>query len=480
MKSNFTYPLFLLFLTFSIPGFAQQNDKAAFQKYKQARDAYENNNFSNAANLLIETKSLLGETNIRIQPMLIKSLVNIQNWNRANEEIDKYYGLNPDQNLVEYQEIVKIDRQVDIKVKEDQELYESAKNTRSVTEMERYLSKFPHGKYREEVKILLATQRDENAWQIAKSDYNTRAYELYITKFPEGIHAQEANSKITKWDEQAFNEAKDKGTQAALNYYLRNFPNGEHRSQISSLLTERKEEDAYAATNSGNLGDFEAYIRKYPNGKYSSQINKAIEDYLFEKAENLYDHRFYISAIDEYQAYINRFPNAENINTAQRKLRKAEKKADQYSSGYFGFTYESQGAIGITGGKLKKDKLGLYYNLRATPEVIDNQWSEAEMIIPENQIPEENKIGLASLSAGFSYPVLYPLWFYVGGGASYQERFIEENDENLYFQVEDEEQLALFPEAGLNFRLSRSFVLLGGAAYIRNEVFYKGGLAFNF
>ena len=459
--------------------FAQQNEKEAFQKFKQAREAYQNKNYVDAANLLIETKSLLGSTNIRIQPMLIKSLVKIEDWQRANLEIDNYYGLNPDQTLGEYQDIVTIDRQVDLKVKEDEELYNSAKNNKSVSTMQSYLDTFPYGKYREEVKTLLSSQKDENAWDSAKSTFNTRSYEAYVNKFPNGVQVNEARQQITNWDDSAYDKASKEDTQNSLSYYLSNYPNGKYRTQIQSQLTQRQEEDAYATTNSRQLQDYENYIRKYPNGKYSSQINKAIENYMFEKAEDSFNNKYYSSAISNYQDFINRFPNSEHSDKARAKLKKATNKSNQRSSGYFGFTYESQGAFGITAGKLNKDKLGFYFNARVTPEVFDIQFTEPENEISEDLIPDDEKIGVASLSFGLSYPVAYPVWLYIGGGANYQERFIEnDDDDNTFFRVEGEEQLAFYPEGGLKVRLGKSITLIGGVVYVRGEMLYKVGIGF--
>lgn len=469
-----TLAIFICFISF-----AQQNEKEAFQKFKQAREAYQNNNYVDAANLLIETKTLLGSTNIRIQPMLIKSLNKIEHWQKANTEIDNYYGLNPDQTLVEYQEIVAIDRQVDAKVKEDLELYNSAKNNKSVSIMQSYLDTFPYGKYREEVKTLLSSQNDENAWDSAKNTFNTRSYEAYVNKFPNGVHVNEAKTQITEWDNKAFDKASSEGTQNALNYYLSNYPNGKYRVQIDSQLTERKEEDAYAATNTGALQDFENYIRKYPNGKYSNQINKAIENYMYDKAESSYKNNDYRQAISNSENYINRFPNGEKVSKVQSYLKKSTNKSNQRSSGYFGFTYESQGAFGITAGKLNKNKLGFYFNARATPEVLDIQFTEPENEIAEDLIPDDGKIGVASLSFGLSYPISYPIWIYVGGGANYQERYIEnDDDENIFFKVEDEQQLAFYPEGGLKVRLGKSITLIGGVVYVRGEMLYKVGIGF--
>lgn len=89
--------------------FTQANEKEAFQAFKQARSAYNSQDYQQASRLLLKTKSLLGSTNIRIQPMLIKSLVNVKSWKQAQIEVANYYALDPDKSLIEYREIVSLE-----------------------------------------------------------------------------------------------------------------------------------------------------------------------------------------------------------------------------------------------------------------------------------------------------------------------------------------------------------------------------------
>lgn len=104
-------------LFFSVGAIAQVNEQEAFKAFKQARAAYNNGDYETSSRLLSKTKELLGRTNIRIQPMLIKSLVKTRNWSQAQTEVENYYALNPSTDLVEYQEIttlkVQIDKQVE-------------------------------------------------------------------------------------------------------------------------------------------------------------------------------------------------------------------------------------------------------------------------------------------------------------------------------------------------------------------------------
>lgn len=103
-----------LLFTFALA--AAANEQEAFTVFKQARTAYEGGNYAKASRLLLKTKSLLGSTNVRIQPMLIKSLAKTGDITRAKREIKNYYALNPSKDLVEYQEIVTLESEIDRKL----------------------------------------------------------------------------------------------------------------------------------------------------------------------------------------------------------------------------------------------------------------------------------------------------------------------------------------------------------------------------
>lgn len=478
MKHTRVYFFLLMFMACSFAALAQNNEQAAFQKFKQAREAYDSNDYAAAANLLIETRTLLGSTNVRIQPMLIKSLVEIEDWHRAKVEVGNYYALNPDKELVEYQEIAAIDRQVALKIKEDQDLYANVRSSKSVTQLEAYLSEFPYGAYRSEVSSLMANQQDENAWNTAVSEGYTSAYESYLSQYPEGAYANEARETITRWDQEAYNEAKKIDSQVSLTYYLSNYPNGRYRNEVQTLLKGRQEEDAFAATSSGNLQDFEAYLQTYPNGKYAVGIDQAIADYLFKKAEDAYARQQYTNATRDYAAYLERYPNAQQAPKAKQKLKRATAKSNEFSSSYTGFTYEPNNLIGITSGRLNKDGIGFYYHARVTPAFFSAKFEKPEMEYTEETEPADRKIAAGSLSIGLSYPVVYPLWVYAGGGVHYQERFSKVGDDNVFYQLVGEKPLAFYPEAGLKVRPIRSITLIAGGSYLRDQLMYKVGIGF--
>lgn len=104
--------LFLI-LCFSSGITAQTNDTQARQKYMQAKEAYSQGKYNYAASYLVDAKLLLGKTNVKIQPLLVKCFVQLGNWSVAKLAVKEYYTLNPDKNLVEYAEIVELEKEID-------------------------------------------------------------------------------------------------------------------------------------------------------------------------------------------------------------------------------------------------------------------------------------------------------------------------------------------------------------------------------
>ena len=501
--------LFILLLLFTSNIVLAQTDaqKAKIRVHiTNANSALQSSNWDQALNNVNKAQDVLGSSAAIFESIKIKAYHGKKEYQKAKEHLLIFFQLNPSDNLID--EIAPISADIDDKIEEErnrkiqekqrkleeiekerqriieekrkeEELYNRAKANKSIFLLQSYLDKYPTGKYRVEVLSLLEKQKDIDAWQNAERINTPSAINKYLNNYRNGKYRDKAESALRVLHDKAYNNAIAQGTQKELNYYLSNFPNGRYKSEIDDLLENRKEEDAFEATKSGDLSDFENYLKKYPDGKYASGIKNAIQVFKYNEAETLLKDKLYWSAIQAYEAYISRFPYATNINKAKKKLRKAERKSNKYSSGYIGFSYESQEAFGITGGKLNQSQFGFYWNLRMT-RALDVQFTEPEAEISLNNLPDDSELGLITLSIGWSYPVLYPVWLYVGGGVSYQERFTEQEYEYFYFRLEDEDQFAFYPETGINIRLSRSFVLIGGAAFVRDETLYKVGIGLNF
>lgn len=496
------------------------------QNFERAEEFYKNTNYSEAISYSESVKKSLGKSNPKIEAMLFMAYYNNQEYAKAkiafetlkrmvpasvkNSETFALYkitGEELDTKLAEIQadfekeqnkrppslfteeqyankntykegRIKKANEKIQDKIKEE-ELYKSAKMNKSVSTYGEFLSSFPKSDYFNEIQELLLFQKEEDLWVQSKSQHTVTSYYEYLSSYPSGKYQSLAKTGIESLDKLGYEKAISIGTQESLNYYLVNYKKGEYRGLVREKLNERIEYDIYmhAKTNS-SIENYETYIKQYANGKYASEVNNVIKNSYFRFANEAYASKDYTNAISNYSKYINNYPGGEDIDKARKGLKKASAKSKQTSSGYFGFTYESQGTYGLTLGRLKKDGIGLYTNLRVSPDVLALNFNEAEVELSEDEIPEDEKIAIASLSVGISYPVYYPVWLYVGAGANYQQRLTDEFDDNTFYKLEGEEQLAFYPEGGIKVRFGKRFAIIAGVVFLRGEMLYKVGIGF--
>lgn len=464
--------------------FAQSsNEQEAFQVFKEAREAYQHQNFNSAAQLLTQTKTLLGSSNIRIQPMLIKSLYEIQDWRKAKTEINVYYNLNPDKELVEYQEIAKLEKEVSAKINEEENLFQSARQQRSVSQYQSYLNQFPYGKYRNEVSELLRTQNDENAWNAAQSKNSTASYYAYLESYPNGNYSVLAKATIERWDNEAYEKAVNDGTQEALNYYLSNYPKGQYRNVISNTLKDRIEYDTYLQAKTTNIiTDYESYIKKYPNGKYSAEVNQIIENSYFSYGKEAYKNKNYSSAKDYYNTYLSKYPNGYYNEEVNQQLKKTGRKLKQSNAGFFMYNYDTQSPIGISFGNLKARKVvGCYFTVKMNSNIftgfkstykIDNTGDNDSPW--RTEVTDEIKKANVSGSFGLTFRVVYPLYLYAGAGIGYYPEYVKVNTfsssnntpgDPEWMKNTDESKVGFFPEGGLMLKVVNAVVLKYGVSY---------------
>jgi hypothetical protein len=261
--------------------FAQNADKEAFQVFNQARAAYENRNYKSSVELLEKAKALRGGTNIRIQPMLIRSLVGIEDWRQAKLEFSTYFNLNPDKSLVEYDELVIIERTVNEKIIEEEKFFEDAKITKKVYVYEAYLRKYPYGKYKKEAEELVMAQKDTDYWEKAQIMNTTDGYNNYMANYPNGQYVSEAQAAIKKLDTDAYEKARRNPSISVFENYLSSYPKGAYRSQatieLDKLKKQKEEEDFSSAKQKNLIASYQDYLSQYPKGSHVTEANEAIK-----------------------------------------------------------------------------------------------------------------------------------------------------------------------------------------------------------
>lgn len=476
---------------------AQNNEQQAYQIFKQARESYDAGQYETAIKQLQETIILLGEPKLRIQPMYVNSLMKVQDWREAKTQLNIYFNLNPDQSLVEYQQMRAAEREVLAKISAEDTDYRAAKASPSQSAFQNYLNNWPYGIYRSEVSQLLSNQKDDDAWKAATNSRTTAAYFTYLDAYPSGRHAAEALSTIERWDKEAYEKAISTATQESYQYYLDNYPRGGYRDSISDLLADKQDDDYYASVkNTNTIEAYEGYVSRYPSGNHANEANQIIQNSYFNWSENEIKAKNYDRARTYLQTLDSRYPTGKYASEVNRLLRKTDRKLAQQGAGWIMFTYDAISNYGFSFGRLDPHRMTMYANLRLDPDIlvgydviykIDDTGENTgpwDLLIPTGNQTDNANI---NLSIGFAFNLLYPLWFYVGGGAGYYPLYTEydaytENwagnlvySETEYFRNTDRSNIRLFPEAGVYLKAFDALILKYGVMYNSNMIYHQLG-----
>lgn len=484
--------VFTFFLCFHLN--AQVNQEKAYQAFKKASTAFQNDNYQESAIHLREVKTLLGTTNIRIQPMYIKSLVGIEDWRQAKKEFGLYYGLNPDTEYVEYGEMVALEKEIDTKIEEEERLFANVKRSKSLTQYQLYLSTFPYGNHREEVQQLIVLRKDDLAWENAERSGTMDSYYAYLEEYNGGIHDSEARTKINNVDKQAYTKAISEGTQSSLNYYLDNYTRGTYRSMVRKKLIERRDFDAYRnAKRQNKVTAFESYIRRYPKGKYAKEIHLILGKLYYDEGNKAFSSKNYTRAAENFEKYVSSYPNGTYILETSRSLKKSRKLARQYDHTGVVFTYDDSKALGTSFTSLNRDKVGVFVNLKSsysfgpsyvyTTDDVGNHDSPYTLI---GKTGEKVKRIVIALMVAPTFKIAYPLWGYVGGGVGYYSGFEKVEymrssgaEDKAWFRNTDQNRLQAFPAAGIILPVGENSGISYGISY-NEKLIHQFGFAYLF
>lgn len=305
MKSLNLIIVFIFIVTIAA---AQTNDELARQKYQEAKEAFENQEYIKTAQLLYEVEELLGKPNLRTQPLLIKALAEIPSWRQVKEEIARYKALKPDPSLVEYEEIMSIGKRVEDNIKIENNAYKAIEANPSISNCNSYLSDYPYGIYRDEVN-----------WLIAKVTNTMESYYNYIDTYPNGKFLEKATQQVHFLDNLLYDKALKKNTVEAFQDYLTNSPRGEHTIESQMLIAGLIEDEAYKKATSNSYNALELcykYIDTYPRGKYTSKVKEIISNS---------DKTAYIKASNDgsqyaLKKYLDNYPRGAYISEIRAKL----------------------------------------------------------------------------------------------------------------------------------------------------------------
>lgn len=241
MKKTFNI-IILFVLAISIEGV---NAQTAKENYFTAQKAFESKNYTKAVQYLDKVVQQLGSTNIKVQPMLIKALYHQKQYFRTAIEIGKYGALNPDNTLVEYSEILKIQQDCQIILDQERKDYQELQTTNNPDKFDSYVVKYSDSPKINEVKDLKLKVIETNFWNNITSKETVNAYREYLNKYPNGRYVNEAKTWIATKDQLYFETAKSYNTISKYDSYLSVFPNGTYASQVKHLRYKKIKKDKH-------------------------------------------------------------------------------------------------------------------------------------------------------------------------------------------------------------------------------------------
>ena|GEM_PF-4210386 len=314
-------------------GYGQQNiastaesDKLRARAYQiSALEQYNNRNYEKALEYCVEIEKFLETVDPEVEAIRIKSYYAIGDFSKAKISMDLFLRLSKNKELTE--EMLPYIVLIDDKIREENDLFQFAKNEKSVTGFKKYLEKYPNGRFLHEAKRLLENQYEVDAWELAQQTATIPAYTEYMVAYPKGGHVDTAREAIAALDYEAYTEATTENTQVSLNYYLENYPVGAYRDDVEAKLTRRIEYDIYMyAKKTDDLEDYISYVEQYPAGTYTSVANQEIEEMLYALGNTAFASKNYGRAKIYFDKYITRFPNGLFIVDVQKKLKKCNRK----------------------------------------------------------------------------------------------------------------------------------------------------------
>ena len=425
--------LLCLFVLFSGPIFAQGNEEAALEKINQGKEAYDAGNYKKAQTLLEDAQKLFGGPELRVQPLLIRTLVSLQNWPQANIEINNYFGLpNLDAENADYKELVNVRTLVNNELAADDTYYNYVAKKDPVKYFDEYKKKYPYGKHLTELRLSKNAGKDDGAWKKAESFNTQSSYEAYMDKFPNGAHIAEAKKAIIALDNSAWTKAQKTNSSNAYKDYIDNYPEGKHLQEAKAKQAEKLEDEAYdKGASKQDVDAYEAYLKVYPDGRYKTQADQWLQKKYMEQADAWVKEKNYDDAADYYKRYITRYPHGPVAEEAGHKYRKYDYKARMNNKPDLIFAsigFDTKKAVGIGLNTLRNPQFGWYFAVRFNADVLAGPTAEYTLstvnnqLVPSTSAYKRPKVtgavqnGRLDLVLGFTKRIVWPLWMYAGAG----------------------------------------------------------------
>lgn len=465
----FKYILAVLFLIESVSVSAQ----SASQLFENAKQAYENNQYSQAVSYLDQCQRALGATNPRIESLRTLVFYGDDQLEKAYLSINKYFQMSTGKysNTTAHKELVEL---------------RSTILSRLIYKDDSYKRDIERKRMEAADKEINALESiSQNKRETQKKESEKTLYNLYsktdnlaeLKEFVAFFGETESSKKIKqKADYIEFVENGDRLFKKELyNTALTNYKKAHNifkSDSISRKIAITTEElDYQTAVNSTQLDDYKAYFKKYPQGKYIQTVSNSIANFhlkevetaiqskkysvieeklslaknYLEKAAPLYSRNYYQAQLNAakalesngnlikrdkvyfnqvrnfYKNYYNfsltKDPSMKNhMNKLDRQYKRIFGYGDNY--GILSIRADQEAFAGLDIGSLNHRRLGFLLTVRANPHMFENDADG------EGRIYDAGKTKAKYITAygnmALTYKIIHPLWIYAGGGvASY-------------------------------------------------------------
>jgi hypothetical protein len=478
------YILVILFLAASVTVSAQ----SAGQLFENARQAYENSQYSQAVSYLDQCQKALGAPNPRIESLRTLVYYGDDQLEKAYLSINKYFQMANGRyaNTTAHKELVQLKSTIQSRLEYKEAAYKDEIDRKRMQEADREMN---------ELESIIQKKSESQKKESERSLYNLYSktdneaeLKQYVSIFGESELGKKIKQKADYIDyvnsgDQSFR--KEQFANAVSNF-KKAYNIFKSDSVYRRILLATEEMDYQAALKSTELAHYEAYYEKYPEGKYIETVSNSLAKYhlkqvetsikqkyfssisgqlsaaagYIEKASPVYRSNYYKARLDAAKAmesngnmikrqksyftqvqtyYKSYFDHSgakdpgmkKHMDKLSRQYRRIFGHGDNYAA--FSVRADQEAFAGFDLASLNHRTLGFMLSARANPHMFENDADGEGRIYDAGKTRAKYKTAYGNMA--LTYKIIHPLWIYAGGGvASYarvEDRPGVENDSKM-------------------------------------------------
>ena len=463
------YILVILLLAASVTVSAQ----SASQLFENAKQAYENSQYSQAVSYLDQCQRALGTTNPKIESLRTLVYYGEDQLEKAYLSINKYFQMVNGRyaNTTAHKELVQLKSTIQSRLENKDAAYKEEIDRKRMQEADKEISEVESISQKK-----LETQKRESERSLynlySKTDDQAQLKQ-YVAFFGESELSKKIKQKADylEYVESGDRSFKKEMYNSALTNYKKAHNIFKSDSVYRKIVIATEELDYQKAVNSTQLSDYEAYFKKYPQGKYIQTVSNSIVNYHLKEVETAIQAKKYsiidgelslaknylekaspLHRRDYFQAQLNAAKALEsNGNMIKRekvyfnqvrnyyksyydfsltkdasmkshmnKLDGQYKRIFGYGDNYgiFSIRADQEAFAGFDIGSLNHRRLGFLLTVRANPHVFENDADGEGTIYDAGKTRAKYITAYGNMA--LTHKIIHPLWIYAGGGvASY-------------------------------------------------------------